>query len=247
MGMTATPETGERTYRRRAQPRDLVSFSLQVKQTDLWISAERDLSKEALDLVFQARAWIEAYIADRPEFATSLIPIPEDPHAPVIVKEMMAASSKVGVGPMAAVAGTIAEFVGRGLGSLSSQVIVENGGDLFIAATRPVTVSIFAGASSLSERIGISVPNRQMPLGVSCSSKTVGHSLSLGMADAVCILSPSAALADAAATALGNRIHDPSHLDKAGAWASEIQGLLGGVVVFKDRLAAWGDVELVSL
>lgn len=241
------PAFGDRTYRGRVRSPGLVSFPVQVKQTDLWISAERDLSKEALDLVFQCRTWIEEYIDAHPEFATSLNPLPQDPHAPDVVREMMDATHKVGVGPMAAVAGAIAEFVGRGLLALSEQVVAENGGDIFMKAARPVTVSIFAGASPLSGKIGLSIPNRQMPLGVCCSSSTVGHSLSLGIADAVCLLSPSAALADAAATALGNRIRTSSDMESAGNWASRVRGLLGGVIIVKDRVAAWGDVEIIAL
>jgi len=130
---------------------------------------------------------------------------------------------------------------------MTQQVIVENGGDIFLKVNRPVTVSIFAGDSPLSEKIGLTIPNRQMPIGICSSSGTVGHSLSMGVADAVCLLSSSAILADGAATALGNRIKSKEQLEIVAQWADKMEGILGGVVVIGDSMAAWGDVELVSL
>jgi ApbE superfamily uncharacterized protein (UPF0280 family) len=160
---------------------------------------------------------------------------------------MIRASSQVGTGPMASVAGAIAQSVGEGLLGLSEEVIVENGGDLFLATKRTVTVAIFAGTSPLSERMGIRVYPYQMPLGMCTSSGTIGHSLSLGKADAVCVLSPSAALADAAATALGNRIQSVRDIEPATDWARSVEGIAGGVVVIGATMASWGELELVNL
>ena len=190
---------------------------------------------------------LEHYIGAHALFLTTLSPIPEDPYAPPMVKEMIRASSQVGTGPMASVAGAIAQTVGEGLLGLSGEVIVENGGDLFLAAKRPVTVAIFAGSSPLSERLGIRVYPYQMPLGVCTSSSTVGHSLSLGNADAVCVLSRSAALADAAATALGNKIKGVRDIEPATDWARTVEGIAGGVVIIGATMASWGEVELVTL
>ena len=171
---------------------DLVSFQVRVKETDLWVSTGERLEKETRDLVLHARHQIESYISSHPDFLTTLKPYPDDPLAPPVVKEMISATRPSGVGPMASVAGAIAEFVGQGLLKSTGQVIVENGGDIFLMAKRPVTVSIFAGASPLSEKLGLLIPTGQMPLGVCTSSGTVGHSLSLGAADAACVLSASA-------------------------------------------------------
>ena len=86
-----------------------------------------------------------------------------------------------------------------------------------------------------------------MPLGLCTSSGTIGHSLSFGLADAVVILSKSAILADAAATAVGNRVKDKKDLEKAAAFAGSIKGVLGGVIIIKNTLISWGEVELLSL
>lgn len=241
------PEYEERTYRRRVIGRGLKCFRVVVKETDLWVCAEQKLESETRDLVYDARHQIEGYMASHPEFSDTLLPILEDPFAPPVVKEMIGVGRRVNVGPMASVAGVISEHVGKGLLQLSDQVIVENGGDIFMKANRPVTVSVFAGPSILSGKVGIQVHQRQMPAGVCSSSATVGHSLSKGIADAVCLLSPSAALADAAATSLGNRIRTAGELEKAGEWAREIEEILGGVVIAEGRMASWGDIELVAL
>lgn len=237
----------KRVYRKRIAATGLVSFHVAVKETDLWVGADVMLEQETRDLVLEQRRHLETYIKAHPDFMTTLLPWDDDPYAPDIVKEMVEMSRRAGVGPMAAVAGAIAQHVGNGLLKFSRQAIVENGGDIFLHALRPVTVSIFAGTSPLSEKLGLFIPVNQMPVGVCASSGTVGHSLSLGKADAVCLVSPSAALADAAATALGNRVKNYSDLQKAAAFAQHVEGILGGVIILRERMTAWGDIELVDL
>ena len=237
----------ERTYRKRVNAKDLVSFHVAVKETDLWVSADQNLEKETRDLVLSLRHQLEHYISIHPNFLTTLNPYPEDPYAPPMVKEMIETTGDLGVGPMASVAGAIAQYVGHGLLKWTDQVILENGGDIFLKANRPVTVSIFAGKSPLSGKIGVRIPQEKMPLGVCASSGTIGHSLSLGFTDIVCIISPSAILADGAATALGNRIRDKKDLEKIADWADELGGVSGGLAIVKDKVAAWGEVELVRV
>jgi ApbE superfamily uncharacterized protein (UPF0280 family) len=237
----------ERTYRKRIKVEDLVSFNVRTKETDLLVSSDRDLYKDTIDLVFDYRYQIENYIKSHPEFLTTLQPYPDDPYAPSIIKDMIASTRDIGVGPMASVAGAIAQYVGLGLLGTAEQVIVENGGDIFLKVNRPVTVSIFAGDSPLSGRIGISIPTGLMPLGVCSSSGRVGHSLSMGYTDVTTILSPSAVRADGAATALGNRIRTKTDLEKLAGWAADIEGILGGIVIMGDNMVTWGKVEIVEL
>ena len=240
-------EYRERSYRKRVSAGDLVSFQVVVKETDLWVSAESELKKETREAVFHYRRQIESYIHSHPDFLTTLHPYPVDPYAPDLVREMIAATRIIGVGPMASVAGGIAEFVAKKLLPFTRQVIVENGGDIFLRVDRPATISVFAGASPLSEKIGLLIPTRLMPVGICSSSGTVGHSLSRGEADVICILSPSATLADGVATALGNRLKKKRDLEKIDTWAGEFEGIIGGLSIMGDKMAAWGDVELVSL
>jgi ApbE superfamily uncharacterized protein (UPF0280 family) len=204
----------------------------------------------ALLAVAKVRAEIEGYIRQHPLFLTSLTPLPLDNMAPESVRAMLAAGLVAGVGPMAAVAGVIAEAVGRELLRQGlTEVIVENGGDLFLARTQPSVVAIYAGESRLSGKLGISLRPEQMPCGLCCSSGTVGHSLSFGRADAAAVLAPTAALADAAATCVGNEVksRDSRSVSRAVGLAKQIEGVAGAVVIAGDHLGAWGDVELTQL
>lgn len=218
-----------------------------VKETDLLVRAQRPLVRETRDLVLKHRMPLERYIADHPAFATQLTPCPHDPIAPPIVKTMVGAGQKAGVGPMGAVAGTVAEYVGRDLLDYSTDVIVENGGDLFIKTHFPLTVAIVAGLSPLSGKIGVRVHSEEGPVAVCTSSGTVGHSLSFGKADAAVVISESAAVADAAATAIGNVVSDKAAISAAIDLAGSVQGVSGVVVVVEEKMGLWGDVELVRL
>jgi ApbE superfamily uncharacterized protein (UPF0280 family) len=236
-----------RTYRSRMARPGLVGFRVVVQETDLWVLAERDLSREVREVVLQERRQLEAYIGAHPGFLPALTPWPEDPFAPPVVREMITAAGKTGVGPMAAVAGALAERVGRALEPLSGEVIVENGGDLYLKVASSATIALFAGKSPLSHRVGLKIDPELSPLGVCTSSGTVGHSLSFGRADAACILAPSAALADAAASGLGNLVQDAGSIAAALDWAATVPEILGAVVIVGDKLGVWGRVELVPL
>jgi ApbE superfamily uncharacterized protein (UPF0280 family) len=234
-----------RTYRHWVKGDDLVSFSVVVKETDLYICAASDLHRKARRLVLKHRDGIERYIARRPDFLTSLEPLDVEPGAPVIVRDMADAARLCSVGPMAAVAGAIAEYVGKELLAFSPEIIVENGGDIFVKSLRRRTIGIYAGGSPLTGRLGLQIEAGDTPLGICTSSGTVGHSLSFGKADAVIVLADSATLADAAATAIGNRVSEAADIEKAIEFAQGI-GRLKGVVIIKDEsLGVWGEVKLV--
>ena len=237
----------KRRYRVHCGRRGLTAFTVRVKETDLWILAQRDLSRQALESVLNHRRSLETYLSQRPGFLESLTPLPPDPLAPPLVRAMLQAGQTAGTGPMAAVAGAMAQAVGEELRELSPQVVVENGGDLFLAADRELTVGLWAGDSPLSGRLGIRVAGERMPTCLACSSGTVGHSLSLGRADAAVVAARDGALADAAATALGNRVSRRDHLAPALEWVSSLPGVEGALVVLGDRLGAWGEMTLVEL
>ena len=236
-----------RFYRHWIKDDDLVSFEVAVKQTDLYIRSRRNLKDKALNSVLRHRAPLESYIGHHPLFLTTLDPYQAEAGAPAIVKEMARVSQLTGVGPMAAVAGAIAEAVGRDLLAFSPEVIVENGGDIFLKISNKRLVGIYAGQSSFTKKIALEIMPRETPLGVCTSSGTVGHSLSLGSADAVVVLSPSTALADAAATALGNMVKAADDIPRAIEKAQSIEGLRGLVIIVGDKMGVWGKVKLVPL
>ena len=236
-----------RTYRGQVNPPGLTGFRTVVQQTDLYIHAAGDLKQAARDAVLRHRGYIETFIAQQPGFATSLEPWPEDRLMPDIVRAMVAAGRSAGVGPMAAVAGAIAEAVGRDLLARSREVIVENGGDLFIRTARPLTVAIYAGDSPLSMKVGLRIESSGDPKAVCTSSGRIGHSLSMGKAHAVCVVAADGALADATATAVGNRIVRGDDIPAALDFGRTIPGIAGIVAVYEDRMGMWGDLELIPL
>jgi ApbE superfamily uncharacterized protein (UPF0280 family) len=237
----------ERSYRNRLFDRKLVSFQVLVKETDLYIQATHDLRPSAHYSVLRHRYQMEQYLSLHPWFLSSLTPLPDDEFAPPVIREMIQAGQNAGVGPMAAVAGAMAEAVGKELLPESPDVIVENGGDIFIFSSRELKVGIFAGKSPLSFHVGLRVPATAHGWGVCTSSGTVGPSLSFGRADAVCVVSPSAPLSDAAATAIGNLVHSPADLSCGLKRAQNIEGLTGVVIIIKDKLGAWGEIELIEI
>jgi hypothetical protein len=237
-----------RRYRQLLDPAGLLSFEVKVRESDLHLLASEDRQRETLHFLLQFRNQLENYIRNQPGFLTSLTPLPADPLAPALVKAMLGGAAAAGVGPMAAVAGALAEFTGQALLAAGvEEVMVENGGDIFLKRNKDCLLSIFAGTSPLSNKVGISIPRERMPLGICTSSGTIGHSLSLGKADAVTVLAPSAALADAVATRLGNEVKGEADIERALALARTIPGLLGTVIIRGGQLGAWGEFELVGL
>ncbi len=236
-----------RTYRHWVKDKDLISFNVVVKETDLYIRASTNLQRKAYKLVLKYRAMLEKYIERHPSFLTSLEPISVGDNAPHIVKLMSEAAGRVGVGPMASVAGAIAESVGNGLLAFSPEIIVENGGDIYLKSSDKRIVGIYAGNSPLTGKIGLEISGQDTPLGICTSSGTVGHSLSYGKADAVIVLSKSAILADAAATAIGNLIVQPGDIPSGIEFAKSIEGLKGVIIIEGDNMGAWGEVKISQM
>jgi ApbE superfamily uncharacterized protein (UPF0280 family) len=236
-----------RTYRHWVSDKGLVAFSAVVRETDLLIRARRDLTVEALRAIRELRTELEQYIASNPHFQPSLEPVPVDEGAPPLVRDMAEAASAAGVGPMAAVAGAIAEAVGTELLRFSDDVIVENGGDIFIKCSEERLIGLYAGKSSLTGKVTFAISPEETPLGVCTSSGTVGHSLSFGKADAVVAFAPSTALADAAATAIGNRVSSADDIQEALDFAQGIAGLSGVAIVKDDNLGLHGRIRLADV
>ena len=237
----------ERTYRNLVKTDDLVKFEVIVKETDLLVRAESDLFNETRESILKYRHQLETYITMNPEFQSSLIPLRDDPYAPEIVKEMILVTQLANVGPMAAVAGAMAEWVLKDLLKLSKEVIIENGGDIYLATSKERVIGIYAGHSPLSLKIGIVIRPEESPLGICTSSGTVGHSLSFGKADAICILSKSAALADAAATTVGNIVQEKKDIELGLQRGKEIEGVLGTLIIIGEKMGVWGNIRLTKL
>lgn len=238
-----------RFYRSWSEDSDLVSFNVLLKETDLLICAEENLQNEAEKSVKKYRGEIEEFIKDHEEFLLSLEPIKyKGKNSPEIVREMIDKSAEVGVGPMASVAGAIAEYVGRDLLKYSREIIVENGGDIFMKSKKKRMVGLFSGkASAFSKRIALEIAPEDTPLGICTSSGTIGHSLSFGRSDAVLVVSSSTILADSVATKIANHIVSKNDIEKGVELAKKINGLKGIVIVKEDKIGFWGDIKIIQL
>ncbi len=242
--------SSRRIYREEHEGARLTSFSVKVKETDLWIAVDKNARTDELpgkveQLVWRLRKQLEEYLGDNPRLASSFSPVLLNDNAPEIARVMSIQANRAGVGMMAAVAGAFAEAVGHLLLEYSSEVVVENGGDLYIKTEHPLKVGIYAGNSPLNGKLALQVAPEKTPLGVCTSSGTVGPSRSFGKADAAVALSPSVPLADAAATALGNMVKTEEDLQKALVYADQLEGITGALLIYNDKAAAWGDIHFV--
>ena len=236
-----------RAYRASQQP-ELVSFQVVIEETDLWVAARQDLSDPMADLARRLRGQIRSYAAVHPEFLTALVPLKTSDKAPEIVQRMCRAGAITGVGPMAAVAGTVAQMVAEEFRGVSPDLLVENGGDTYLFSTRDRHIGIL---SVPEEDMRLCVPVRadEFPCSFCASSATIGHSLSFGKADLVVTRSQDASLADAAATALANAMTGAeamdSVLERAAGWKK--YGLDGVFTQCEGRVGGWGKMELAIL
>jgi ApbE superfamily uncharacterized protein (UPF0280 family) len=221
----------------------MIRSKIHIGQTIATLLSEERFIPQAEAAVRRVRGEIEAYIRCDPKFRTTLEPHRVRSDAPPVVRRMAEAAIKVKVGPMAAVAGAVAEHTVRSLRQAGARhVVFDNGGDIAFLLERPVVVGIYAGPSALTG-FGFRVQPRSEVFGICTSSASVGHSLSLGVADAAIVASQDVLLADAAATALGNRIvsKEAGHIE---AVLSRFQpvGVDGMMVVAGDMVGIRGDL-----
>lgn len=196
--------------------------------------------------IVRERRKIEKYIEGQPEFAKALKPIELLPEAPEIVRKMARAAEKTGLGPMASVAGTLAQYgVEAALAAGSTDALVENGGDMYIASSSPVTIGIYAGKNSIGAQLAFHILPEELPLSICSSSSQMGHSLSFGNCELATVIAREAALADSAATLVCNSIsrqEDVEHvLDKVG----RIEGIQGILVVKDNNVGLWGKLPKI--
>ncbi|MGE4263015.1 MAG: UPF0280 family protein [Desulfovibrio sp.] len=241
--------SAHRSYRESVRPQaGETCFQVVLEQTDLFVTAQCDLRDPMLDLVRGLRGELKNYILMAPGFRESLVPVEVPDSAPAIAREMARAASLVNVGPMAAVAGTFAQFVADRFAPVSPNLIVENGGDIYLHSTRERVVALLGDPVS-GARLGLKLSRRDFPLSLCASSASIGHSLSLGKGELVVVRAKSGAFADAAATALANLVDTADDLDLVLARAKKMAplGLEGVFVQAGGALGVWGKMELVAL
>ena len=234
----------ERSYRDYADTARWKSFRVKVETSDLYIRAGSDLSDRAERIVRGLRDQIFGHIERQNEFLTSYTPVERLTGCAPVIDMMYDASEKAGVGPMAAVAGAVAECTGREMIELSDELIIENGGDIWMRTIEPASLCIYPGGYSF-DAVSIKMYPDRTPCGICTSSARIGLSFSFGKADAATVIAPDAALADAIATEVCNRVKNEDDMEDAARFGMQC-GASGVVVIYRDRLAAQGDVELTD-
>ena len=199
--------------------------------------------KQAVQAVRQD---VEEYIRNHPHFEASHQPILPENNAPSIIRRMCEASAKVGVGPMASVAGAIAMIALEAiLEQGASEAIVDNGGDIALCIQEQVRVGIFAGFKGV-QNLAFEVKPREGAFGICTSSGTVGPSFSYGKCDAAIVISEDVLLADAAATALGNQVSVNSNLQGAFCIFDSLNAIEGAVAILGEKIGLWGTIPRLT-
>ncbi|HBE43200.1 MAG TPA: UPF0280 family protein [Bacteroidales bacterium] len=227
------------------------SFRYVFRETDLWVAVDAEKHNKAVERFVQERIRyyrqiLDQYIIKHPGLEDSLIPVKIPSGAHNIISEMGKAADAAGTGPMSAVAGVVAEFVCNDLIKKFGfkEVVIENGGDIFMKLTSPATISVYAGKSPLSEKIKLVIKPEETPLAVCTSSGTTGHSFSLGKADACMIACRSGALADAYATAFCNEVKNKEMVLEIAEKALKKTDILSVVIILDDKVGLGGTLEI---
>lgn len=240
-----------RTYREHFRQDRWARFVVKYKETDLWIGVDSESFQPGMPLftellIRELRTGMDAYLQQDPAYASSLVPYPAHPDAPAIFLAMSDVAVKSGIGPMSAVAGAVAQQTGEALKAEFGvkEVIVENGGDIYADIREDMDISVFAGTSPLSEKIGLHIEAEFAPLGICTSSGTVGPSLSFGKADAVMIICRNTLLADTYATAFANLIQTAEDINPCLVKIGETKDIIAAMVIKNDKLGVCGKFEL---
>jgi ApbE superfamily uncharacterized protein (UPF0280 family) len=193
--------------------------------------------------IVRQRRILEDYIERHPDFGRSFEPIEPNDNAPPIAQRMARAGRLAGVGPMAAVAGAMAQYAGEaGLKAGAREVIVDNGGDIYLRVAESVIIGLDSGGADLADRLAFSLKADDTPISICSSSGRMGHSTSLGQCDLATVVSKDAALADAAATRAANLVKTAEDVDAALEQITAIEGVDGVLIVKDDRVGLAGQL-----
>lgn len=240
-----------RFYRRTMDQGRLHSFVVAYKDSDLWIGVDpasfnKSIPVFARNELIKLRGQLEAYILENPDFVSSFTPLVPKLGSPCIVHQMCDAAKKTGTGPMAAVAGMFSEYLGKKILDQFDikELVIENGGDIFLKLQSDMVIVIYAGNSALSCKIGIEIPAADTPLGICTSAGTVGPSVSYGKADAVMVACRNTALADALATSIGNKVCTAADINLQLAAVDVYPEIYSLLIICEGQVGIKGKYEL---
>jgi uncharacterized protein len=227
--------------------KNLFKQTFSFKETQCTIIADKESGiQTAIDSIKHNRAQLEDYVAAYPKFVWTLKPVPA-PEKPLVAKLMAEAAEKANVGPMAAVAGVLADLAVKDMVIKGCEVaIVEDGGEVSAISNVAIDVAFAAGSEPLSKRLGFRLT--EFPAGIATSSGRFSHALSFGDAEAATIFCRDAGLADAAATAVGNVVKGEdvtSALEHGISIAKSVSGVEGALIVYKGSVGTWGRIPQI--
>jgi len=223
-----------------------------IEETDVLIKSDSEKAIEkALKSIEENRKLLKAYLKNHPLTLYSLTPISIDLDAPEIVKRMIESSSKAYVGPMASVAGALADLALEEMVKEGAEVaLIENGGEIAVNSKIDINVAVHAGSSPLSKKFGFKISYGDCPLGIGTSSSKSPRALSFGDADSVTVIAENASIADAAATAICNVVkgEDEETIQKSLSLAKKIDGVKGVIIIKGNYVGLWGKIpKLINI
>ena len=221
------------------------AFTFKESQCTIIVDKNSAL-QTAVASIKRNRELLEEYGKATPKFLWTLKPI-SVPEEPEVAKLMAEAAAKANVGPMAAVAGILADLAVKDMVAEGCEVaVIEDGGEISAVSNVPIDVAFAAGEEPLSKRFGFRLT--EFPVGVATSSGRFSHALSFGDAEAATVFCREAGLADAAATAVGNVVKGEDAnlaIDRGIELAKSIQGVEGTLILFKGRVGTWGKIPQI--
>lgn len=225
----------------------LFKESFIIKESSCTIISDQKIGLEtARDSIRKNRKILEKYCKENSLFLNSLEPI-HVKKAPLIVELMIDYAAKTNVGPMASVAGVLADLAVLDMKNKGCEVaVVENGGEVSANSDVPIDVCLSAGDVSLSNRFGFRLSD--FPIGLATSSGRFSHAFSFGEAEAVTIFCETAGLADAAATAVCNVVKGKKYRDAIELGikkAKSIRNVLGVLILYHELIGTAGKIPKI--
>ena len=233
-------------------------YHFSEKESDVTIISEsRQAILRAKEAFYYHRKILEKYVLKDHQFLKSFSPVKVTTDD-VIIKLMAETAFLCNVGPMATVAGALADLMLERM-SVKNEAdfipakiaLVENGGEIAIDSEKPMKIALYAGKNELNLNVGFLIEKKDNPIGIGTSSATIGHAISLGEADAVTIFADNATLADGAATAIANLVKgaDIEKSIKRGLDAvDDIEGLKGAFISRKNKVGQVGKIpQLIKI
>ncbi len=233
-------------YRDRVKNKEKYNWRIIYKYSDLLVSCDKDVYLKLERLIKEIYDLLGSFIKEEPSFQKSLSPLKIEQHYPPVIKKMCQKAAIFNVGPMAAVAGAVCDYIAAGLNKYCSRLIIENGGDVFIKTSKDVEVGIYLKNKNFADKIYLKIRAKDTPCGLCSSSGSFGHSLSMGKSDLVVVLSPSTISADGAATSIANKINQSTDIYQTIDYYKNIKDISGILIVKDSKLGIWGNIQLIG-